>query len=330
MILTPHKKIKTIESTSKIIENLDLPDATILLVEDNKINQEIILGLLENSPIKIDIANNGKEAIELFNSNIHEIILMDIKMPIMDGFEASKILRNQNQKTPIIALTANVMNEDIQHTKQIGMNEHLEKPIDLKKLHYVLNKYLKKEPIKIKIEDLNSINSVLGLNYINGNRNLYLKIINDFYQNYKNLNLQLENDEQKEIIIHTLKGLSLNIGAERLYKSIQEFENIKNINQISEIQIQISTIINELKNIDLETIIKSISQLSLSKIQREQIFTELYEIIKQKKPKRCHEIIEKIEVYKLDLKDKIVFDKVKREIEKYNFIQANIFLKEIF
>ena len=71
-----------------------LAGSTILLVEDNSTNQEIILGLLEDSGIIIDIANNGAEAVEMFKTNEYELILMDIQMPVMDGYEATHIIRD--------------------------------------------------------------------------------------------------------------------------------------------------------------------------------------------------------------------------------------------
>jgi signal transduction histidine kinase/BarA-like signal transduction histidine kinase len=117
---------------------------TILLVEDNMINQEIVLGLLEDSGLNIIIASNGKEAISKYIQNQDKIklILMDIQMPVMDGYEATHTLRNQGVNIPIIALSANAMQEDIQKTINVGMNKHLNKPIDLDKLYDVLFEYL--------------------------------------------------------------------------------------------------------------------------------------------------------------------------------------------
>jgi signal transduction histidine kinase/CheY-like chemotaxis protein len=121
-----------------------LKDKTILLVEDNMINQEIVLGLLEDSGLNIIIASNGKEAISKYIQNQDKIklILMDIQMPVMDGYEATHTLRNQGVNIPIIALSANAMQEDIQKTINVGMNKHLNKPIDLDKLYDVLFEYL--------------------------------------------------------------------------------------------------------------------------------------------------------------------------------------------
>jgi len=134
------------ENTQPIIENKSniktIDNAHILLVEDNEINQEIIVGLLEHSSIKLDIASNGQEAIELSEKQKYDLILMDIQMPIMDGYEASEKIREKDNNIPIIALTANAMKEDIEKSKRHGMNTHLNKPIDVEKLYRVFLQYL--------------------------------------------------------------------------------------------------------------------------------------------------------------------------------------------
>ncbi|HHS92100.1 MAG TPA: response regulator, partial [Campylobacterales bacterium] len=119
-----------------------LKNKHILVAEDNFINQEIILGLLEDSQLHIDIANNGEEAIELHKENHYHLILMDIQMPVLDGYEAAKVIREMDQKIPIIAVTASAMKEDIEKSEAYGMNDHLNKPIDVAKLYEILLKHL--------------------------------------------------------------------------------------------------------------------------------------------------------------------------------------------
>lgn len=121
-----------------------LSGAKILLVEDNKTNQLVICGLLEESGIKIDIAQNGQEAVDKFREKNYELILMDLHMPVMDGYEATKIIRESDAEIPIIAITANIMKEDIQRSREMGMNEHLCKPINVEKLYTTLLKYISK------------------------------------------------------------------------------------------------------------------------------------------------------------------------------------------
>jgi len=91
---------------------------------------------------------NGKEGIELFEKNSYALILMDIQMPIMDGYKASQIIRQTNKEIPIIALSANAMKEDMEKSKAHGMNTHLNKPIDVEKLYKILLKYIPHQFIK--------------------------------------------------------------------------------------------------------------------------------------------------------------------------------------
>ena len=113
----------------------------ILLAEDNVINQEIILGLLEDSKLDIQIAQNGQEAIDLYKNGNYDLILMDIQMPHVDGYEAARQIRKMDKDVPIIALSASAMKEDVLKTKYSGMNEHLNKPIDINELYTKIIKY---------------------------------------------------------------------------------------------------------------------------------------------------------------------------------------------
>jgi len=148
-----------IETKSLIHDIRTLGGSKILLTEDNDINQELILGLLENSGISIDIATNGKEAVELFKYNAtqelkYELILMDLQMPVMDGYEATQVIRELNKKIPIIALTANAMKEDVIKTQSVGMNEHINKPIEVEKLYETLLKYISKKVENHQLENI--------------------------------------------------------------------------------------------------------------------------------------------------------------------------------
>ena len=114
----------------------------ILLTEDKEINQMIVLGLLSESGLEIDIANNGEEAVCKCSEYNYSLVLMDIEMPIMDGYDATIMIRKINKDIPIIALTSNGTIEDINRTKSVGMNEHLLKPIDLDRLYSTFSKYM--------------------------------------------------------------------------------------------------------------------------------------------------------------------------------------------
>jgi two-component system sensor histidine kinase/response regulator len=129
-------------STKKLKENLKkFSGETLLLAEDNEINRSIIRGLLAGTNITMLTAENGKEALKTveLNSTI-SVILMDIQMPIMDGFEAAKIIRQDHEKNfiPIIAITGNTFENDIQNISNSGMNGHISKPIDVNTFYTTL------------------------------------------------------------------------------------------------------------------------------------------------------------------------------------------------
>ena len=123
--------------TSK--STIDLKEANVLLVEDNLINQKIVILSIQKLVKKIDIANNGQEAVDKFKADKYDVILMDIQMPIMDGIQATKIIReteleNRIIPTPIIAITANALAGDREHCLASGMDEYVPKPVDFKDL----------------------------------------------------------------------------------------------------------------------------------------------------------------------------------------------------
>ncbi len=126
-----------------------LKNAYILLVEDNEINQIVASGMLENLEIIVEIANNGKEAVEMIEAGKkYDLILMDLQMPVMDGFEATKHIKKIDKDIPIIALSAAVMQEDIIKTNEAKMDSHLAKPIDEHELIRTLLEFIKPKKIQ--------------------------------------------------------------------------------------------------------------------------------------------------------------------------------------
>jgi|GEM_PF-1308425 len=130
------------------IKDGEFSEKSMLFAEDVEINREILIALLSGSGIKIDCAENGREAVNLIKENPdkYDIVFMDIQMPHMDGLEATRQIREldiKNIKTlPIIAMTANVFREDIEECEKAGMNAHLGKPLDVAKVIQVLRQYL--------------------------------------------------------------------------------------------------------------------------------------------------------------------------------------------
>jgi CheY-like chemotaxis protein len=124
-----------LESGAKQIE-AEIKPIKVLVVEDIKLNQLLMRTILDDFKFAWDIADNGKIAIEKLQTNVYDIILMDLQMPIMNGFEASKHIRNKmNLQIPIIALTADVTTTDLEKCKAVGMNDYISKPLDEKLLY---------------------------------------------------------------------------------------------------------------------------------------------------------------------------------------------------
>ena len=122
------------------------PTFPVLLVEDNEINQEVAIGQLEDAEVFVDLAENGAEAVRMAGENDYDIVLMDMQMPVMDGIEATRILRSNLRfaTLPIIAMTANALVSDREMCLQAGMNDHIAKPIDPDQLFGVLLRWIKR------------------------------------------------------------------------------------------------------------------------------------------------------------------------------------------
>ena len=138
------------DSESQIPDEV-LAGVKVLLAEDNDLNLEIAEFILENAGMSVTVAKNGQEAVALFqNSGEHafDLILMDIMMPVMDGLTATKKIRNMERadaKTiPIFAMTANAFAEDVQQSREAGMNEHLSKPLDAERMLQTIKQYVVK------------------------------------------------------------------------------------------------------------------------------------------------------------------------------------------
>jgi len=326
------------QKSSNIFYNMlvDFTGKSILLAEDNPINQEVIVGLLEDSNCNIDLASNGKEAVDLFNKNRYDLILMDIQMPVQDGITATKKIRKLDQNIPIIALSANAMIEDVIKTKKAGMNEHLNKPIDMESFYKTLSLYLDGE-INVKIqnektqdevfENFEKIDIVKGLKYLGGNKKLYLKILQSFYDDFYGIDFTLLNEEEFKILIHNIKGLSGNVGAIDLHniaKQVDLTQDKKLLNNLSE---ELNKVLNEL-DLYLSSQKKPDTHfLQIDKSLKNELFNKLKEALESKRIKRCEPIMQEIQKYKLNKEDQEIFEKVKYYIDEFEINRALDILK---
>jgi len=150
---TPQKEVTQVSSVQshKLFNGLDA-----LVVEDNIINQKLIQNILNRLDINVTIANNGEEAVNLYKNGVYDIIFMDIQMPVMTGVEATKEIlvyeKESSQKhTPIVALTANVIDSDREKYLAAGMDKYLKKPLEVEKLIQTIEEYFPVEKLR---EDL--------------------------------------------------------------------------------------------------------------------------------------------------------------------------------
>jgi PAS domain S-box-containing protein len=315
-----------------------LKGSNILLVEDNKINQEIIIDLLQEFDINIDLASNGHEAIMLFeqNKNKYELILMDIQMPILDGYEATKEIRFQKSDIPIIALTANAMIEDAKRTKAVGVNEHLNKPIEVEKLYKVLLKYISK---KVEIDevfndedmdeqlnpysdfpDFDNLDKKYALDLLMGNKNAFLELLKGVLV-YKNSNFEKMDDDEFKRTMHTIKALIASLGADSLSQRAKHMEKTLDRSFLADFQ-------NEFNNLLTEIEIKvfngkdSLEKEDISNELKDKLFSDLKEAVSTKRIKKTKPIVEKLDKYKLDDKDEKLFSELKQLITKFKFKEA--------
>jgi CheY-like chemotaxis protein len=219
---------------------ITLKGARILLVEDNDINRQVASEILTSVGVLVTPAGNGQEALQAVATNDFDAVLMDVQMPVMDGYEATRRLRQDPrfQTLPIIAMTAHAMAGDREKSLVAGMNDHVTKPIDPEALFRTLEQYVGKQAVgrrmtpvtgKAKVEGemeaiplLDGIDTNLGLKRLLGNQRAYVNILRKFGQDFENVAETIKNlaasEKEKEaaILAHTVKGAAGNIGATEL------------------------------------------------------------------------------------------------------------------
>ena len=114
----------------------------VLVVDDDKVLQQSVKQALQYHHFDVEVADNGKEAVEATLNDEFDIILLDIQMPVMDGLEAHDLMRSTGVSCPILALTANAMTDEIKHYLSVGFDDHIAKPIDQTEFYEKLSKYI--------------------------------------------------------------------------------------------------------------------------------------------------------------------------------------------
>jgi len=234
-----------------------LQGVRLLLAEDNEINQQIAVELLEGAGARIDVANNGREAIEKLSAAgplAYDAVLMDLQMPEMDGIEATQRIRSEARFAglPIIAMTAHAMVEEREKCLRAGMADHITKPIDPQAMFQTLARWVRPAAAVataaptatsdggIALPDIEGLDAAQGLKRVAGNRKLYLSLLHQFADKQADAGqrlaaaLKADRREEAERIAHTVRGVAGSIGlgrlqgvAETLEKAVKARKGVK-------------------------------------------------------------------------------------------------------
>jgi len=215
--------------------------AKLLIVEDNLINQKILLGVLKNSGIDIDIANNGQEALDfLFDEKrAYDLILMDISMPVMDGETASKKIREDKRfdDLPIVTFTAFALGEEIERMFDVGVNAYLTKPLNIKKLYTIFSVFLgnlnKAENVSIEKNEsycIEGLDIKSGISRADDNEKLYKETLKEFINVYGDtvesipVLIKTKQYEHVKVICREIQGVLTFIGAYEIKTAIDDLQ----------------------------------------------------------------------------------------------------------
>ena len=252
----------TYDNDIHLDRNLSLiQNANILLVEDDEINQQIATELLEQKGFIITVVNSGANALEVLDQSSFDLVLMDLQMPGLDGYQTTQMIRQKSrfQHLPIIAMTAHAMLSDREKCLRVGMNDHLTKPVKPQQLYMTLIQWI---PIKngmdvqtssasnltveshieeVSLPPLAGIAIQSGIANVGGNHALYRKLLGFFYDNNFDSLKQLrrsiaaKNLAEAKHIAHSLKGVAGNISANYLFQEISIWEkHLLNLHTLDE------------------------------------------------------------------------------------------------
>jgi two-component system, sensor histidine kinase and response regulator len=227
----------------------DLNGLRVLLVEDNAINQQIAVELLEGVGVSIDVANDGREALNMLladgGDTRYDLALMDLQMPEMDGYQATAHIRATPRlaSLPIIAMTAHATAEERERCLTAGMRGHIAKPIDPELLYRTLMAFhrpsqaagvakpVERPSLAAGLSEIAGLDVADGLNRVAGNRKLYRSLLGQFVEQEADTvsavraSLACDDFASAERLIHTLKGVSGNLGAKAVSGLAAELES---------------------------------------------------------------------------------------------------------
>ncbi|HNY11539.1 MAG TPA: ATP-binding protein [Candidatus Wallbacteria bacterium] len=242
----------------------------VLIVEDNHINQYIILALFQDAAIPAEVASNGLEAVEAVKKNYYSAILMDIQMPIMDGYTATRLIRQSEHGRfiPIIAVTAHAMKEELDRCIEAGMNDYVTKPIDTELLFEKMGRWMSDKrvsrnangnggvngripPDEIYIPGIDSAGAIARAG---GNKDVFIRVLKNFCEDYSETSQKIRfmlakgEFEAARNLSHSIKGVSGNISAGRLYiasRAVNEILKGADLSNMEEAMKEFETALSE-------------------------------------------------------------------------------------
>jgi len=361
IMLTMGHEVKDVTRTASRLSETEtaisfLRGAKVLLVEDNEINQELALELLTSNGMSVEVVNNGQEAVDLLQEESFDGVLMDCQMPVMDGYEATRLLRQQDRyKTlPILAMTANAMAGDREKVLEAGMNDHIAKPINVNDMFSKMAKWIKpakpqqavfsttKIQQNVELPDLPGIDTVAGLLTAQDNVSLYRRLLGKFLQNYSNFEMEFRqsaetNDrETMTRIAHTLKGVAGSIGAREVQAAAEKLELASIENEPAE---AVDELLRQVESV-LSPVITSLQQLEHAPEAETNsgeeadpelvgsLLTRLRELL-QDDDTDATEIIEQLEDLNTAIIDSATLKRLSVAVGDYDFEQALKVLEDI-
>jgi polar amino acid transport system substrate-binding protein len=342
--------------------------AEILLVEDDEINQQVASEILEYADFHVDIANHGQEALDMLESKTYDCVLMDVHMPVMDGYTATRKIREDARfkDLPVLAMTASAMAEDKARALENGMNDHISKPINPQVLFRALLRWItgqkhratpllppesgsgvdgltflessKKAPSLPS--ELPGIRINEGLVRLNGNATLYLKLLQDMIAEYADcageIQQQLDTGNLHEagMLAHKLRGTANNLSAYQVGELAQAIED--------QLKAERAVTVEDVRSLQaaFATMTDSVSQISdgfetgaragvLNLQETLELFQDLQQLIANSDA-RALDLIEQL-LAELGTEPELAKDlgSAKELLEAYNFADAALSLSNV-
>ncbi|SFK86702.1 Signal transduction histidine kinase [Nitrosomonas aestuarii] len=258
---------------NKKIHEKDL-QGVLLLAEDNPVNQQVARAMLQSVGLQMELASNGQEAYQMVKNNYYDLVFMDCQMPVMDGYEATKLIRElpgNRGNLSIVALTANALSDDRQKCLDVGMNDFLSKPFSLTQLRAMLERWLPKQELSEQVEKESNIDveehdgyqkvehSVINQEKLttlssldtDGSNYLLKNVLSVFQssapQTMSQINQAMlaKDSDALQRAAHTLKSSAANVGAEQLAHLCRQIESYASEEQMESVQKLISTLNHE-------------------------------------------------------------------------------------